>query len=112
METEQHTEILTYQIVIFGATGDLCHRKLIPALYKLHQKKLLPENLKIVGTSRREISLDDWIWKLGDYPEDFKSRLCWVSTDLENQKIMKNYQMQTTQLISYLSHQKDMSGQS
>ena len=89
METEQPTEILTYQIVIFGATGDLCHRKLIPALYKLHQKKLLPKNLKIVGTSRREISLDDWIWKLGDYPEDFKSRLCWVSTDLENQKSLE-----------------------
>ena len=34
METERPTEILTYQIVIFGATGDLCKRKLIPALYK------------------------------------------------------------------------------
>ena len=33
------TEILTYQIVIFGATGDLCRKKLIPALFKLHEKK-------------------------------------------------------------------------
>jgi len=56
METEPHTEILTYQIVIFGATGDLAKKKLIPALYKLHQKDLLPSNLVIVGTSRREIA--------------------------------------------------------
>ena len=27
-------------IVIFGATGDLCKRKLIPALYALHKKRL------------------------------------------------------------------------
>ena len=31
-------DVLTKGIVIFGATGDLCKRKLIPALYKLWQK--------------------------------------------------------------------------
>ena len=60
-EMEQHTEILTYQIVIFGATGDLCRRKLIPALFKLHEKKLIPSNLVIVGTSRREHSKQSWL---------------------------------------------------
>jgi len=80
METEQHTN----QIVIFGATGDLCRRKLIPALYKLHDKKLIPNNLTIVGTSRREHSKESWLKTLGDYPEDFLNRLDWVSTDLEN----------------------------
>ena len=35
-------EQLTRGIVIFGATGDLCKRKLIPALYKLWEKDLLP----------------------------------------------------------------------
>lgn len=38
--------------VIFGATGDLSQRKLLPALYNLYRKKLLPERLKIVGLSR------------------------------------------------------------
>ena len=85
METEPHTN----QIVIFGATGDLCKRKLIPSLFKLHEKKLLPNNLKIVGTSRREISRDDWLWMLGDYPEDFKERLEWVSTDLTSQATLE-----------------------
>tara|TARA_B100001094_G_scaffold269845_1_gene274348 strand:+ start:11404 stop:12756 length:1353 start_codon:yes stop_codon:yes gene_type:complete len=83
-ETEQNTEVLSHQIVIFGATGDLCRRKLIPALFKLHEKELIPSNLVIVGTSRRELSKDSWLETLGNYPEDFLNRLDWVSTDLEN----------------------------
>ena len=42
---------LTKGIVIFGATGDLCKRKLIPALHKLWEKKLLPDNFQITGTA-------------------------------------------------------------
>lgn len=42
-------------ILIFGASGDLTHRKLIPALYSLYQKDRLPE-LTIVGTSRSKFS--------------------------------------------------------
>ena len=76
------TDALTRGIVIFGATGDLCKRKLIPALYKLHKKELLPKDLWIVGTSRREIRRDSWVKTLGEYPEDFLQRLHWRSTDL------------------------------
>ena len=47
--TTMETEQLTKGIVIFGATGDLCKKKLIPALYKLWQKDLLPENFLITG---------------------------------------------------------------
>jgi glucose-6-phosphate 1-dehydrogenase len=36
-------------IVIFGATGDLTKRKLIPALFDLFQKKLLPDNFAVLG---------------------------------------------------------------
>jgi len=39
-------------IVIFGASGDLTHRKLMPALYDLYRAKLLPENFFIVGSAR------------------------------------------------------------
>ena len=42
-------------IVIFGASGDLTKRKLVPALYNLYQKDRLPE-IKIIGTSRSEYS--------------------------------------------------------
>ena len=90
METEQPTNTLTHQIVIFGATGDLCRRKLIPALFKLHEKQLLPSNLVIVGTSRRELSKDSWLKTLGDYPHDFVNRLEWISTDLENPETLSH----------------------
>ena len=41
-------------IVIFGATGDLTHRKLIPALYNLAVGGELPTGVKIIGFARRE----------------------------------------------------------
>src|SRR5436853_6434065 len=43
-------------LVIFGATGDLAHRKLVPALYSLAASTLLPEQLPVVGFARR------WRW--------------------------------------------------
>ncbi|HAZ00963.1 MAG TPA: glucose-6-phosphate dehydrogenase [Marinilabiliales bacterium] len=43
-------------IVIFGASGDLTKRKLIPALYDLFVQDLLPENFFIVGVGRTELS--------------------------------------------------------
>jgi glucose-6-phosphate 1-dehydrogenase len=43
-------------IVIFGASGDLTGRKLIPALYDLDRQGRLPEKLCVVGVSRTEMS--------------------------------------------------------
>ena len=40
-------------IVIFGATGDLTHRKLIPALYNLAADGELPPAVAVVGFARR-----------------------------------------------------------
>ncbi len=42
-------------LVIFGASGDLTKRKLIPALYELHRQKLLPEKFAVLGVSRTEL---------------------------------------------------------
>ncbi|MGP0026273.1 MAG: hypothetical protein ACLPKE_23395 [Streptosporangiaceae bacterium] len=39
-------------IVLFGATGDLARRKLLPGLYHLDRAGLLPAGYRIVGTSR------------------------------------------------------------
>ena len=41
-------------MVIFGANGDLTHRKLMPALYNLEKADTLPEELKIIAIGRRE----------------------------------------------------------
>lgn len=43
-------------IVIFGASGDLTHRKLIPALYQLFENEQLSEDFAILGVSRTEFS--------------------------------------------------------
>jgi glucose-6-phosphate 1-dehydrogenase len=53
---EDHT------IVLYGASGDLARRKLLPGLFHLHHAGLMPERYRIVGTSRR-----------GGTDEDFKA---------------------------------------
>ena len=40
-------------VVIFGASGDLTKRKLLPALYHLEQANLLPKDFAVVGVARR-----------------------------------------------------------
>ncbi len=63
-------------LLLFGATGDLAHRMLLPSLYGLHADGLLPDGLKIVATARSE--LDDSAYRatalaaLGEHvPADF-----------------------------------------
>ena len=80
--TTMETEPLTKGIVIFGATGDLCKKKLIPALYKLWLKDLLPENFLILGCARREPTADQWKESLGYYPDDFLHHLDYQCADL------------------------------
>ena len=81
MEMEQHTSA---GIVIFGATGDLCKKKLIPALYNLWKKGLLPENYLITGCARRAPTAQMWKETLGDYPDEFLYHLDYISADLDN----------------------------
>jgi glucose-6-phosphate 1-dehydrogenase len=46
-------------LVIFGITGDLSHRYLLPALNEIAAMNKLPEEFKIIGVSRRPITSDD-----------------------------------------------------
>jgi glucose-6-phosphate 1-dehydrogenase len=45
--------------VIFGVTGDLAHRLIIPALYNLASKDLLPDDFCVVGVARKPMSNDE-----------------------------------------------------
>ena len=47
-----------FDIVVFGATGDLAQRKLIPALFHRDEQGQLPDDARIIGTSRRPLSDD------------------------------------------------------
>ena len=53
-------------LVIFGASGDLTRRKLIPALFSLYGKGRLPQDIHIVGFSRRPYSHQEFRAKLRD----------------------------------------------
>ena len=47
-------------LTIFGVTGDLAHRKLLPALYNLAHEGALPERFNLIGVARREMSDDEF----------------------------------------------------
>jgi glucose-6-phosphate 1-dehydrogenase len=47
-------------LTIFGATGDLARRKLLPALYNLAHEGALPERFSLIGVSRSEMPDDDF----------------------------------------------------
>jgi glucose-6-phosphate 1-dehydrogenase len=51
---------MAHTFVILGASGDLTHRKLVPALYHLFRKKRLPTDTRIVGFSRSPFTHDEW----------------------------------------------------
>jgi len=81
-------------LVIFGATGDLTARKLVPSLYRLAVKKRLPDDLRIVGVARSAFSDESFRDKLAqavrefakkDWSEErwksFAGRMSYVSAD-------------------------------
>ena len=58
-------------VIIFGASGDLTYRKLIPALNALNSEKELPERFNIVGVARSGFTDDDFRKRLHDGAEKF-----------------------------------------
>jgi glucose-6-phosphate 1-dehydrogenase len=78
-------------MVIFGAAGDLTRTDLLPSLYELHRKQLLPEAFAVIGFSRRKWSAEQFrdemqgaveksCGKLRNWDE-FARRLSFVSGD-------------------------------
>lgn len=58
--------------VIFGASGDLTKRKLIPAIYSLYVQKLLPENFALLGVSRSGLNDDNFRGKMKTALAEFR----------------------------------------
>ena len=54
-------------LVIFGITGDLSHRYLLPALYHLSAARLLPESFRVLGVTRRSVKSTQIIAELRDH---------------------------------------------
>jgi glucose-6-phosphate 1-dehydrogenase len=53
-------------LVIFGASGDLTRRKLLPALYNLAEEGLLPDRFAVVGAARQPIPEDEFRQQMRD----------------------------------------------
>ena len=58
-------------LVIFGASGDLTQRKLVPSLYKMYQERRLPPEITIVGVARRDWSHDFFRQHMREGVEEF-----------------------------------------
>ena len=75
-------------LVIFGASGDLTKRKLIPALYNLYKDNFLPERYAILGTGRKPFSDDSFREHLRQESnitdDSFLKQIFYVSIDTKN----------------------------
>ena len=58
--------------VIFGASGDLTKRKLVPAIYSLFVQNMLPEKFVLLGVSRTEFSDDEFRANMKSAISEFK----------------------------------------
>jgi len=61
-------------LIIFGATGDLTRRKLIPALLRLSQQRLIPAEFAVVGVARHTLSDDEFRSSMREAVLEFGSK--------------------------------------
>ena len=75
-------------LVIFGASGDLTRRELLPALYSIHKRGLLTEGTRILGISRSSYTDESYRKRIAESFKEkcdpaFLSRLHYISLDPE-----------------------------
>src|SRR6185503_12567506 len=107
-------------MVIFGATGDLTRRKLLPALYRLSQQRVVPSEFAILGTSRQPLSVDEFRATMkeavAEFAHDealdestwqsFAKRLFYLDGDFNDPKL---YEKLKTKLVE-IDHEYDTQG--
>ncbi|MCY7362575.1 MAG: hypothetical protein LH629_11005, partial [Ignavibacteria bacterium] len=111
-ETEKEKIPESCIMVIFGASGDLTKRMLIPSLFKLYAQKLLPKNFTVVGYSRKEMdnksfreSMQEGIKDFGmeetfseDLWKEFNENLFYIPADFEDLNSYKNLKIELDKL--------------
>lgn len=60
-------------LVIFGASGDLTMRKLIPAIYELSRQKLLPDRFAVLGVGRTKLADGEFRIKMKESLQEFSA---------------------------------------
>lgn len=96
--------------VIFGASGDLTKRKLLPAIYSLYVQDLLPDRFALLGVSRSKFSDEDFREKmkksLNEFKEiddlskidEFVNKIFYLSIDPQNKESYNNLTNRLTDL--------------
>jgi glucose-6-phosphate 1-dehydrogenase len=80
-------------LIIFGASGDLTYRKLLPAIFSLKVQKMLPEKFEVIGISRKNLSAGDFRKRIQEGVIEFSAEKNIDTTVLE----------EFSQHITYLS---------
>ncbi len=81
-------------LIIFGASGDLTKRKLVPALFKLYKQRRLPSEFALIGCARRQWDDEEFRRRMADSLvgpikedhqswKDFSARMYYDSVDLQ-----------------------------
>ena len=97
-------------LVIFGASGDLTHRKLIPALFELFRQRRLPSEFAVLGCARRPWSDEEFRARMtealaeevADHAsawEQFSSGLFYEPVDLQVPAVPKRFGAGATPLL-------------
>jgi glucose-6-phosphate 1-dehydrogenase len=90
-------------VVIFGASGDLTKRKLLPAFYHLFVEGLLPEGFVVIGYARSEMTDEEFRERArqsveqfarckaeGEVWEEFRKRISYVAGEFESEMAMEH----------------------
>ncbi len=85
-------------VIIFGASGDLTKRKLLPALFHLEQSNLLPEEFSVVGVARRPLQ--------GEFEKDMREGILQFGGVQEGEKKLDEFM----QKVSYFAMNFDDPG--
>jgi glucose-6-phosphate 1-dehydrogenase len=108
---------LPLKIIIFGGTGDLVKKKIIPSIFDLYKNNFLDDNFEILGVSRKKLSDDDykeWIVESlkskvssSEYLEKFIEKCRYFSADISNadtlRELSENLENQKSNNIYYLA---------
>lgn len=75
---EHFQQVEPFDYVIFGATGDLTMRKLLPALYNRLRMGQIPDDACIIGAARTELDREAYVARARDALERFLPQTSWA----------------------------------
>lgn len=83
----------TFDLVIFGATGDLSRRKLLPALFRRMLDGQMPTDARIIGVARSDMSCEEFRSFVGDALSEFEPEAAEAPEVLESFLAVLDYQV-------------------